>query len=126
MRGLRFWLPALLWLPAGVVALALFRFGVLLSGPGSGIATALASLLPVAPCGLPLALAGRGVWRLGHRRLAWLLVIPPGLLTIPLATAAGLLGPLAILIVAVLASLPVWVAVLWLRWRRGRPPAAGG
>ena len=61
-RRWRFWVLALLWLPAGVVARAAVRF---LPGHGlpetGGMAPAMllmaaGSLLPVAPCGLPLAL----------------------------------------------------------------------
>ena len=56
-RPWRFWLLALLWLPAGLVLQAAFRFG------GSAepmmlpaLLAAAGSLVLVAPCGLPLAL----------------------------------------------------------------------
>ena len=58
-----FYLLALLWLPAGVVASALIR--------GLGIPPepqALLSLLVVAPAGLPLALACRRLHRKGYPR----------------------------------------------------------
>ena len=71
-NGRGFWVLALLWLPAGVVAQALVRF---LPETGthadSGLSPAMlpmlaGSLVLVAPCGLPLALGCRRVWRLGH------------------------------------------------------------
>ena len=75
-RG-RFWLLALLWLPAGVMAAAALRlpleegpavdFGI---GPAPAL-TAAGSLVLVAPCGLLLALACRRLRRLGYRRGAW-------------------------------------------------------
>ena len=36
------------------------------------------SLVPVAPCGLPLALGCRRLWRLGYRRGAWMAGIGTG------------------------------------------------
>ena len=58
----RFWALALLWLPAGVVATALVRFGAdggPAAEPGMWLAAVpvmVGSLVPTAPCGLPLAL----------------------------------------------------------------------
>ena len=72
-----FWPLALLWLPVGVVTTTAFRFMpertpsemtgmwlqmVLMAAP---------SLIVVAPCGLPLALACRRLWWLGFHRAAW-------------------------------------------------------
>ena len=75
-RRWRFWALALLWLPTGVVAIAAGRF----AGDG-GSAAELAmtlkmvpmmvmSLVPVAPCGLQLALGCRRKWKLGYRRIS--------------------------------------------------------
>ena len=53
-----FWLPAFLWLPAGVAATAALRFAPE-AGPGMWLSMALmwaGSLVPVARCGLPLVL----------------------------------------------------------------------
>ena len=77
-----------------------------------------ASLVVVAPCGLPLALACRRLWWLGFRRAAW--GVGAGLATVTVAALLlpGLLGPLAIVVGAVVLSLPVWIAALWLA-RRG-------
>ena len=70
--GCGFWVAALLWLPAGVVAQALIRFAPgLVDAPGPGLFDLLmgpGSLVFVAPCGLPLALGCRRVWQLGYRR----------------------------------------------------------
>ncbi len=72
-----FWPLALLWLPVGVVTTTAFRFMpertpsemtgmwlpmVLMAAP---------SLIVVAPCGLPLALACRRLWWLGFHHAAW-------------------------------------------------------
>ena len=115
----RFWLLALLWLPVGVAATAAIRFA-----PGAGAAEAVmwlpmflmlvASLVVVAPCGLPLALGCRRLWRQGYRRAAWAAGIGLGAVTVAASLVAGLLGPVAILIYAVILSLPVWTAGWWL------------
>ena len=68
----RFWGLALLWLPAGVVGQAIVRFGTDTgppAEPGMWLATVpmmAVSLVPVAPCGLPLALGCRRLWWLGY------------------------------------------------------------
>ena len=70
-RRWRFWTLALLWLPAGVIATAVVRFGAdgrPAAEPAMWLATVpmlAGSLVPVAPCGLPLALGCRRLWRLG-------------------------------------------------------------
>ena len=69
IRQQGFWPLALLWLPAGVIATALVRFGLVnrpWSEPGVMLMAA-QSLIVVAPCGLPLALGCRQLWRLGYR-----------------------------------------------------------
>jgi len=116
MVRLGFWLLALLWLPAGVALQAAVRFGPSAVGfAGSGEALAAAGSLAVAaPCGLPLALGCRRLWRLGFRRAAWAAGVGLGALTVPVAVFAGLLGPVAVAACAVLLSLPVWIAWLWL------------
>ena len=110
-----FWPLALLWLPAGVVAQAAVRFGPSADGfADSGEAmAALVSLAVTVPCGLPLALGCRRLWRLGYRRAAWAAGIGLGALTIPAAVSAGLLGPVAVAVWAVLLSLPIWIAWRW-------------
>ncbi len=115
-----FWPLALLWLPAGVVALAAMRFGTaVVAFADSGEALeGLGLLVFVFPCGLPLALGCRRLSRLGYRRAAWAAGTGLGTLTIPAVVIGGLLGPVAIAGWAVLLSLPVWIAALWLA-RRG-------
>ena len=116
----RFWLAALLWLPAGVAATAAVRLagdGGPAAGPVIGLAMA-GSLLPVAACGLPLALGCRRLWRLGYRRAAGAAGIVLGALTVAATLVAGLLGPVAIALYAVVPSVPVWLAWWWLV-RRG-------
>lgn len=111
-----FWPLALLWLPTGVVVQAALRFGpsaVRFADAGEAMA-ALGSLAVTVPCGLPLALGCRRLWRLGYRRVAWAAGIGLGVLTIPATVFAGLLGPVAIAVSAAVLSLPVWFAWLWL------------
>lgn len=120
----QFWVLALLWLPAGVVAQAAVRF---LPGHGlpesGGMVPAMllmsaGSLVPVAVCGLPLALGCRRLWRLGYRRAAWMAGTGLGAVTVAVSVVAGLLGPLAIAVYAAALSAPVWIAWYWLA-RRG-------
>ena len=68
------------------------------------------SLVFVAPCGLPLVLGCRRVWRLGYRRAAWAAGIGLGAVTVAASLVAGLLGPIAIAVYAAVLSLPVWLA----------------
>ena len=120
-RPWRFWLLALLWLPAGLVLQAAVRFG------GSAeplmlpaMLMAAGSLVFVAPCGLPLALGCRKLWRLGYRRAAWGWGVGLGAVTLWTTLLGGLLGPAAIVLSALVLSLPVWLAVLILAKRETR------
>ena len=117
-----FWPLALLWLPGGVALQAAVRIlpeaG---AAPGMWAATSLmtmASLAVLALCGLPLALGCRRLRRLGYRRGAWLTGTGLGAVTVAASVMAGLLGPIAIGVSAVVMSLPVWIAWFWLA-RRG-------
>ena len=118
-----FWPLALLWLSAGVAAQAAVRFLPDAGQPGDphfwqAAMTAAGSLVLVAPCGLPLALGCRRLWRLRYRRAAWVAGTGPGALTVAASLVAGLLGPVAITVYAIVLSLPVWGAWWWLA-RRG-------
>lgn len=108
-----FWAGSLLWLPAGVVLTALFRFPDQLFSPMGWMMLlgGLASLVFVAPCGLPLALACRQLWRSGYRQAAWVSMVVLGSVSIGATLLAGLLGPIAIAVYAIVLSLPVWLAV---------------
>ena len=111
-----FWALALLWLPVGVVASAVVRLG---TEPAMWMSMlmAMGSLVPVAPCGLPLALGCRRLWRLGYRRTAWTAGVGLGAVTVAASLVAGLLGPIAIALYAVTLSLPVWASWWWLKRR---------
>ena len=115
-----FWPLALLWLPAGVVAQAAVRFGPATDGapdPAMWAATvlmAVSSLVVAAPCGLPLALGCRRLWRLDYRRGAWWAGVALGALTVAASVFAGLLGPVAIAVCAAIFSLPAWAGWWWL------------
>ena len=97
-----FWIGSLLWLPAGVMLSAIVRMMMLAN---------LGSLIFVAPCGLPLAFACRRLWRHGYRQAAWATMIVLGIVTVAATLLAGLLGPIAIAVYAIVLSLPVWLAV---------------
>ena len=118
-----FWPLALLWLPAGIVVQAAVRFGseaLAVGRLGPWLATMAMeglSLAPFVPCGLPLALGCRRLWRLGYRRGAWTAGVAPGAATVAVTLPAGLLGPVAIAACAVALGLPVWIAWWWLAWR---------
>ena len=107
-----FWPLALLWLPTGVFATAAVLFW---AEPAAWTPMLPASAVSLAPCGLPLALACRQLWRLGWRRAAWAMGAGLGAVTAPLA--AGLPGPLAITACAVVISLPAWMMWWWLAGR---------
>ena len=118
-----FWPLALLWLPAGVAAQAVVRFVAGGGPPGDSYPwpealAAAGSLLLIAPCGLPLALGCRRLWRLRYRRAAWVVGVGLGAVTVAASLVAGLLGPVAIAIYAIVLSLPVWGTWWWLE-RRG-------
>ena len=108
-----FWVLALLWLPAGVVAQAAVRFGARMGASGDphmwpALLAAAGSLVLVAPCGLPLALGCRRLWRLRYRRGAWVAGI--GLGTAYRCRIGGgraCSGPVAIAVYAIVFSLPV-------------------
>ncbi len=105
----RFWLPALLWLPAGIVADEVLRAG---SAEQVMTPSSLMELPAVAPFGLPLALACRRLGRLGYpgpALVAWV--------TLGAAAVAGLLTPLSAGVQALLVSIPVWVVVWRIAWR---------
>ena len=55
------------------------------------------------------ALGCRRLWRLGDRCVAWVAGIGLGAMTIAASLVAGLLGPVAIAIYAIVLSLPVWL-----------------
>lgn len=124
MKRYGFWLLALGWLPAGVVLQALFRFFPSEGGGWTPEFVLMAgvmmvqSLIPVAVCGLPLALACRRIWRLDYRRTAWSLGVGLGAVTTLATVFAGLLGPLAILVFALVLSVPAWVVALLLGRRK--------
>lgn len=119
----RFWMLALLWLPGGILATSVVRFGLFsgpVTGPGTGpagLAMIAASLLPVAPCGIPLALGCRRLLHLGYPRTAWASTAVVGPMTVVAALFAGLLGPIAIAVYAIALSLPVWALTWWLARR---------
>ena len=115
----RFWLLSLAWLPAGIVVVSLL---LALSRPASPemalTPAALLSLAPAVPCGLPLALACRGIWRTGSTRVAWISFAILAPLSSFAALVGGLLGPIGIAIHTAVLSAPAWIAYAVVRGRR--------
>lgn len=72
-------------------------------------------LAPFLPCGLPLALGCRRLWRLGYRCGAWTSGLALRAVTVAVTLPAGLLGPIAV--GAVLVGLPVWIVWWSLVWK---------
>ena len=68
----------------------------------------------VAPAGLPLALACRRLHRKGFRITAWVAMAVLAVATVAATLVAGVLRPAAIVIYALLVSLPAWLAALLL------------
>ena len=116
----KFWLLSLAWLPAGIVAVSLARGVAPPLTPETlfMLPVALMSLAVTAPCGLPLALAFRGIWRTGATRPAWTTFAILAPITSFAALFAGLLGPVAIAIYAVVLSVPAWIVYAVVRGRR--------
>lgn len=115
-----FWIGSLLWLPVGIMLTTVIRFPDQLASTAGWLMLlgGLPSLIFVAPCGLPLALACRRLWLFGHREAAWATMVGLGILTVWATLGAGLLGPIAIAIYAIVLSLPAWLAVLIIGRRR--------
>lgn len=119
----KFWLLSFAWLPAGIVAVSLARGVAPPLTPETlfMLPVALMSLAVTAPCGLPLALAFRGIWRTGSTRAAWTTFAILAPVTSFAALVAGLLGPVAIAIYAAVLSVPAWIVYAVVRGRRGSP-----
>ena len=113
MERLKLWLPALLWLPAGIMAEEVLRAG---SMEGVNTPLAVLELLPAAPCGIPLALACKRLALSGYPGPALLAWVSLGAVSV-----AGFFGPLPVGVQAILVSLPVWLAA-WRIERRPRRP----
>ena len=120
-RTFVFWFWALAWLPLGIVIVSLARGAaglmtfdslpmMLMAAP-----MAILSLIPVAPCGLPLAFAWRRIQRLGRPEAAWAAVALLAPLTAFASLFAGLLGPIAIAAYAAVLSAPAWILYAILR-----------
>lgn len=120
-----FWVLSLAWLPAGIVMISLARGVAPPITPETlfMFPAALLSLAVTAPCGLPLALAFRQIWRTGSTRAAWTSFAILAPITSFAALGAGLLGPIAIAIYAAVLSSPAWIVYAVVRGRR--PPHTG-
>ena len=115
---LTFGLLALLWLPAGIAATALVRGISLPMEPYAWLSSFVAMAVVTAPCGLPLALACLRLWRTGYPGTAWAAFAVLAPVTAVSSLFAGLLGPVAIAIYALVISLPAWILYAFLRRRR--------
>ena len=81
---------------------------------GPGLARCHRPLRPAVGAWLPVPPASRPPPGLGYRRWAWAVGIALGVPTVWITVIAGLLGPIAIAVCAVVLSLPVWIAWGWL------------
>ena len=117
----KFWVLSLAWLPAGILVASLSRGMAPPITPETlfMLPMALMSLAITAPCGLPLALAFRKIWRMGSTRAAWTTFAILAPLTSFAALFAGLLGPIAIAIYAAVLSVPAWIVYAVVRGREG-------
>ena len=113
IERLKFWMPALLWLPAGMIAGEVLRAG---SEEWVTAPFALVELVLAVPFGVPLALACRRLTRSGYPGTALVAWLALGAVAV-----ADLPGALPVGVQAVLASLPVWVAA-WRLTPRPRGP----
>ncbi len=118
-------LLALIWLPAG--------FCVLSAATGDlrwpGTADTWISLAVLAAGGLPLAAACHGLALNRYSGAAWAAGTLLGAPLLPLSLAAGWHEAAEVAVCAAVASVPVWIAALWLgrRTRTGpRRRASGG
>ena len=107
-------MPALLWLPAGILAVEILRTG---SVEQVVTPSSLMELPAAVPFGLPLALACRRLGRLGYPGPALLAWVSLGAVSV-----AGFFVPLPLGVQAILVSLPVWLTA----WRLGRRPRGPG
>ena len=112
-----------LWLPLAVAAQAVVRFGVdaeLPPTPAPMMAIAVVSLFVFTwPAGIPLTAALRRLH--SHSRFAtYACAALLGPLTAAAATVGGVLGPIAVWIYASVLSLPAWLVLWLLEWRRRR------
>ena len=115
---------AWLWLPAGIVVAAAVRGGGAMPLPVEP--QAWLSLVVIAPCGLPLAGACRRLLSLGFPATACAAFAVLAPLTAVASLFAGLLGPLAILIYALVLSAPAWLLYAILRRVQRRRPQSPG
>lgn len=120
IQNASFWLTTFLWLPAAIVLLSLLRFGLDILYMDSA---AVLSLVPAALFGLPLALGCRWLWRLNYRRTSTSAWVVLGAMTMMMSLPAGLLGPVAIAVVAGVSSLPVWGVAFWLSRKKRKESA---
>ena len=113
-RRFAYGLLSLSWLPTGIVIIALVR-----GMPWPVELQAWLSLAMTAPCGLPLAVACGRLRRTGHPGAAWAAFVGLAPVTALASLVAGLLGPVAIAVSAMVISVPAWIGYAFLR--RARP-----
>lgn len=106
---------ALLWLPAGIALSGVIRGFSLPADPEIWI-----SLIPAAPAGLPLAIACRLIHRQNMPGLAWANFVILAPVSAFVALFAGLLGPIGIILGAVVVSLPAFGSFGFAYWKTKR------
>jgi len=107
-----FILLALLWLPFGILLVTASKGLPLFIEPQAWL-----SLIVLAPFGLPLALACRALRCDGYSVTAWTTFIVLAPATVLAVLLGGLLGPLGIVVYAIVLSLPAWAVYVFFRYR---------
>ena len=113
------------WLPVSILVLSLIRFGIegwsSFDDLQSGLATIGWLFLLTWPCGLPLTIALRKLYR-RSRAIAYLTAVVLIPLSAVAAITGGLLGPIGILGYTAVFSLPAWLILcishLRQQWRQ--------
>lgn len=117
-RPSTFILLTLLWLPFGMLLVTAARGFPLFIEPQAWL-----GLIFLAPFGLPLGLACRGLHRGRHPAVAWAIFIVFAPVTVLAVLMGGLFGFVGIAAYAVAASLPAWAVYGFFRYRSKRPSA---
>lgn len=106
---------ALLWLPGALVVQSFMRGHESATDP-----SALMSLVPIMPAGVPLVVACLVMRANGTRRAHWVSFAVLAPVTIIAGLAGGLLGPIGAFLYSSVVSLPAWAVALMMRLRARR------
>ena len=106
---------ALLWLPGALLFQSLLRGHDLATDP-----SALMSLVPIMPAGVPLVVACLVMRANGTRRAHWVSFALLAPVTVIAGLAGGLFGPIGAFLYSGVVSLPAWALALVMKLRARR------